>query len=86
MVRRSNMATRYTCKHCKKVLTKIGVVSVCRQTYHFGSDSYEDLSVDETAHGFCLECSSPIPDKDLKRITGLDPSVIIKDKMLGGIV
>ena len=64
-------ATKYTCKNCGKVVTKIGVTSLCRQTYHLGSDSYTDLEVGDTDHGFCLECSGELPTKDFKRLTGL---------------
>jgi len=70
----------YTCKVCKKKIFRIGIVSACRQTFYLGgSDSYTDLEVEETSHGFCLECVSPIPNKDLKRLTGLTPSISIKD-------
>lgn len=66
------MATKYTCKNCKKVVTKIGVTSLCRQTYHLRSDSYTDLEVGDTYHGFCIECGAELPTKDFKRLTGLN--------------
>jgi hypothetical protein len=65
-------AIKYTCKNCRKVVTKIGVTSSCIQTYHLGSDSYTDLEVGETDHGFCIECGGELPTKDFKRLIGLN--------------
>lgn len=64
------MATKYTCKNCKKVVTKIGVASKCTQTLHLGSDSYTDTEVGDSEYGYCLECGAELPTKDFKRLTG----------------
>lgn len=69
------MPKTYTCKSCKTKVTKIGITSVCRQTFHLDSDSYTDLEIGGTSHGFCIECGEKIPDKDLKKLTGLTPEL-----------
>jgi hypothetical protein len=64
------MAKTYTCKSCGVKSEKIGVVSEATQTLTLASDDWEDLTVDDTLYGSCLECGAKIPAKDLKRLTG----------------
>jgi hypothetical protein len=57
----------YTCKSCGKTRERIGVTSFCRQTLHIDSDSWTDLEIRETLHGFCLDCCAEVPANIMKK-------------------
>ena len=75
---------KYTCKKCKETVDSIGITSLCDQIYRIRSNLYTDLSVGDTMYGFCLKCGKSIPEKDLKKITGLEVDHLTNLIYVGG--
>lgn len=64
---------KFTCPNKKcpsknKPQSRIGVLSECVQSWNMQTDEYNDLEVQSTLYGFCLECGEKIRPKTFKRL------------------